>query len=259
MFTSSLEIRVANRIDVVLECLEKDISKNLWGYQFNFGNNTISFYMYRNNNIIEIKSRVFKNRKDQEFEGEAVASYEVSRVTDIADDESYNHSIIKFTYNIDHLRYEKIAYLFLARLGNALAFDSYWVNGMNTILEEIQAEIAKDKENSGMSQSQRYNATTEHGGFTEWKKDEKRRMVWRAWTDEPLQPSNTQAARVGAIALPKIKDPTLERYWNTLKDNPSITDKDLAQKMGVSRQTANKRRRTLEEMDYRVRVSRQKK
>lgn len=59
--------------------------------------------------------------------------------------------------------------------------------------------------------------------------------------------------------LPKIEDPTDQRIWAWLKDDPSLTDAQLAQRLKISRQAVNPRRKRLEAMGYPVRVSRQKK
>lgn len=60
--------------------------------------------------------------------------------------------------------------------------------------------------------------------------------------------------------LPEIEDPTDQRIWGWIKENPSITDTDIAQKLKVSRQTVNTRRRILISMGYPAKrtVSRQK-
>lgn len=60
------------------------------------------------------------------------------------------------------------------------------------------------------------------------------------------------------ITLPKIEDPTDQRLWDWIKEDPSITDSQLAQKLDIGRQAVNERRRRLEAMGYPVRVSRQK-
>jgi hypothetical protein len=65
-----------------------------------------------------------------------------------------------------------------------------------------------------------------------------------------------------AQVLPEIEDPTDKRLWEYIKDDPTIDDIALAQKMGnLDRQNVNRRRKTLEKMGYQVRkpkVSRQK-
>jgi hypothetical protein len=62
--------------------------------------------------------------------------------------------------------------------------------------------------------------------------------------DSPLQP---------------ITDPIDQELWRLIQKDPSIPDKMLAQKMNMTRQALNTRRKTLQKMGYPVRgVSRQK-
>ena len=68
-----------------------------------------------------------------------------------------------------------------------------------------------------------------------------------------------QEIKPSKTALPEIEDPTDQRIWEWIKEDPSITDTDIAQKLGISRQAVNPRRRSLEKMGYSVRrVSRLK-
>jgi len=57
------------------------------------------------------------------------------------------------------------------------------------------------------------------------------------------------------VVRPKIEDPTDQRIWDIVQQDPSITDTALGQKLGIKRQNANARRRALEKMGYKVRVS----
>src|SRR5688572_30778215 len=76
---SSFEISIDKRIDVVLAWLEKDITETLGLERFEAGDLSISFYVDRRNNLIEINSRIFERSKKELHEGESVARYEVSR------------------------------------------------------------------------------------------------------------------------------------------------------------------------------------
>jgi hypothetical protein len=149
-----LELPIDSRIDVVLARLAKDIDDNLWAEWFDYPALEISFFAYREDNTIIIKSRILRKRKNEQWvDGNILAEYKVSRVTDIADDESYNRSILKFScgqiitkypYNQQeqkelNLEYEKIAFFYLARLGIALKAE--WASAINATLEQIKAEI----------------------------------------------------------------------------------------------------------------------
>jgi len=71
---------------------------------------------------------------------------------------------------------------------------------------------------------------------------------------------NSDMQQIGETALPKIEDPTDQRIWELIKEDLSITDTALAQKLGnIGRQSVNTRRRSLEKMGYKVRMSRQNK
>ena len=60
-------------------------------------------------------------------------------------------------------------------------------------------------------------------------------------------------------ALPEIEDPTDRRIWEWIKKAPSITDTDIAQRLRISRQAVNERRKSLKKAGYPVRkMSRQK-
>jgi predicted transcriptional regulator len=60
-------------------------------------------------------------------------------------------------------------------------------------------------------------------------------------------------------ALPEIEDPTDRRIWELIEKDPSLIDRDIGQKFGLSRQTVNRRRGTLIKMGYPAqKVSRQK-
>jgi hypothetical protein len=52
---------------------------------------------------------------------------------------------------------------------------------------------------------------------------------------------------------PPIEDPTDQRIWDLIKKDPDIKDKEIVQKLGLTRQTVSTRRRALQKMGYPVR------
>jgi hypothetical protein len=181
----SFEIAVDKRIDVILAWLEKDITDSVRFERLEFGALSISFYSERKESLIDIRSRIFEKSTNELHEGESVARYEVSRVTNINDDESYNRSILKFTCDIDHLQYERIAYFYLARLG--IAFKTPWADEINKKLDEIRTAI--EKEQGG------------HWGLTDWKIDEQTGQQFRSLA---LIPDAPEPAATGFEEQPDV-------------------------------------------------------
>ncbi len=90
--------------------------------------------------------------------------------------------------------------------------------------------------------------------------DEFRRLSNKVFEEELVKataslPTVLSPARV----LPPIEDPTDQRIWDWIQENPKITDAQLGARLNLRRQAVNVRRRALEKMGYPVRrVSRQK-
>lgn len=72
---------------------------------------------------------------------------------------------------------------------------------------------------------------------------------------KPLDQSSTEKKLTSGEMLPIIEDPTDQRIWGWIQEDPSISDTIIAQKLGITRQTVNTRRRSLEKMGYPVRKS----
>jgi hypothetical protein len=53
--------------------------------------------------------------------------------------------------------------------------------------------------------------------------------------------------------LPPVEDPTDKRILEWVTDDPDIKDSEIAQRLGIKRQSVNTRRRALEKMGYKVR------
>lgn len=57
----------------------------------------------------------------------------------------------------------------------------------------------------------------------------------------------------GVGELPPIIAPTDQRIWDWIRDDPDLTDTQIGQRLGISRQAANSRRNKLKAMGYKVR------
>jgi hypothetical protein len=56
-----------------------------------------------------------------------------------------------------------------------------------------------------------------------------------------------------APALPEVTDPTDKRILEWVTQDPDLKDKEIGQRLGISRQAVNPRRKKLEAMGYKVR------
>jgi DNA-binding CsgD family transcriptional regulator len=81
-----------------------------------------------------------------------------------------------------------------------------------------------------------------------------------AWLLQQLVPrlsASCAAAAAGQLVrpqtLPPITDPTDQRILAWVTDDPHLTDRDIAQRLGIHRQPVNERRRRLQAMGYKVR------
>lgn len=76
---------------------------------------------------------------------------------------------------------------------------------------------------------------------------------WLAEDTEANQATAQSSDPIPTNALPLVKDPTDQKILEWVTQEPKLGDKDLAQRLGISRQAVNPRRRALEKMGYKVR------
>jgi len=86
-------------------------------------------------------------------------------------------------------------------------------------------------------------------------------MIARCW-QEPVVDyfkelltmlANLDESDAHGSTLPPIEDPTDKRIFDLVTDDPDLTDKQIAQYLGITRQAVNSRRRRLKLMGYKVR------
>ena len=68
----------------------------------------------------------------------------------------------------------------------------------------------------------------------------------------PLDDEHLRAA-IGTGEPQPITDPTDQRIYDIVKNDPDLSDQQIGQKIGMKRQNVNRRRKKLEAMGYKVR------
>lgn len=226
MFFYKIEYPISEKIDDVLNWLEKDLQKPIERIEGDKVRAT--FESKRTGNTIEVRHNLYDVLTGEHFGGDVSFLFELEKVAG-------SKSIIIGKYAVENIHIEKLFYLYLARLGGV--FHADFKESVTARLAEIQAQI--EKEQGGRM------------GFTEWRTIEGTGIKMRSYGIIPNDMLTIDAAQAAEppkpeSILPSVNPEIEERQKQVLElKQYGHKDKYIANKLSVTTKTVQRDKQAL--------------